>query len=203
MVVMSTTPSHPPFDSAAPFLTVAFSLVGVGLWVGASSIRGEGERLMPFLQSMVLSAFMFAVMTAALLAPGPTMPMAVGPRDITAVSRLAIDCGFIFFAGAYAMLLQLRLEDGHRARLWMWAAISALVAAMGDVTAPLVDLGHGQIFAELLWCLGDVLLAVGACLAADFELARASADPAAGPAERPVELAERVAESARRTAAGV
>jgi hypothetical protein len=175
MVAASYLSAIPKFDSAAPLLTVAFLTVGVGLTVAATSIDGVGGRWAPFLQAAGLSVFMFAVMLAALLGPGPTMPFAIGPRDVTAIMRLALDCGFIFGVGVYATLLQLRQEDGHRARSWMWAAASALVAAMGDVTAPLVDLGHGQIYPELLWCLGDVLLAVAACLAADFELAERSA----------------------------
>lgn len=172
MVAASYVSAHPKYDSAAPLLTIAFLTVGVGLAVGASSIDGVGERRVPFLQAVGLSLFMFVVMLGALIGPGPSMPFAIGPRDVPAIMRLALDCGFIFFVGAYATLLQLRLPDGHRARSWMWAAASALVAAMGDVSAPLADPGHGQIYAELMWCLGDVLLAVAASLAADFELAR-------------------------------
>lgn len=176
MVVVAYLQPHQLYNGAAPLLTVAFLMVGLGLAVGVTSIGGNGERRAPFFQATVLSVFMFLVMTGALLAPGPTMPLAIGPRDLVAVFRLAIDCGVTFFAGAYATLLQLRLPDGHRARSWMWAAVSALVAAMGDVGAPLVDLGHGQIYPGLFWCLGDILLAVAASLAADFELA----EPAPG-----------------------
>ena len=187
MTVMAFLQPSQPYDGAAPLLSVAFLMVGVGLAVGVTSIGGAGERLGPFLQSAALSIFMFGIMTAALLAPGPTMPFAIGPRDISAVMRLVIDCGVTFFAGTYATLLQLRLSDGHRARSWMWAAASALVAAMGDVGAPLVDLGHGQIYPALLWCLGDLLLAVAAALAADFELAEAPVESTARVTQRAME----------------
>jgi uncharacterized membrane protein YhaH (DUF805 family) len=171
MIVMSSLPSHPSFDGAAPMLTVAFLMVAGGLAVAATSVGGQGERRKPFLYAAALAIFMFLVMLGALLGPGPTMPFSVGPRDYVAVMRLAIDIGLILMVCTYATLLQLRLRDGHKARSWMWAAASALVAAMGDVGSPLVDLGLGQIYPELLWCLGDVLLAVAASLAADFDLA--------------------------------
>jgi hypothetical protein len=177
MVALSVMSAHPKYDSAAPLLTIAFLMVGGGIAVGASSVGGTGERRVPMLQAAGLSLLMLVVMLGALIGPGPSMPFAVGPRDITGIMRLVIDCGFIFGVGVYAMLMQLRLPQGHRARSWMWVAASALVAAMGDVAAPLVDMGHGQVYPGLLWCLGDVLLAVAASLAADFELAERLAEP--------------------------
>jgi hypothetical protein len=193
MVVVAVSHPDRPYNPASPILTLAFSLVGVGLVVGATSVQGPGLRRRPFIQAAALSVFMFVVMLAALLAPGPTMPFSIGARDVSAIWRLAVDCGFIFMAGTYATLLQLRLPDGHRARSWMWAAASALIAAMGDVAAPLVDVGHGQIYPGLLWCLGDILLAAAATLAADFELAEA---PDASPSELPVRAEAPIAEPA-------
>lgn len=198
MVAASYTSAIPKYDSAAPMITVAFLLVGAGLTVGASSIDGAGERKTPLLQAAGLAALMFLVMLGALIGPSPTMPFSVGPRDVTAIMRLAIDCGFVFMVTTYATLMQLRREGGHRARAWMWAAASALVAAMGDVAAPIVDLGHGQIYPELLWCFGDVLLAIAAALTADFELAENPARPesALPAAAEPVEQSAKAADPA-------
>jgi hypothetical protein len=174
MVAASVVAAHPKYDGAAPLLTVAFFMVGGGVAIGATSVGGAGERRAPILQATAISVLMFAVMLGAMIGPGPNMPMAIGPRDITGIARLVIDCVFIFGVCVYATLMQLRLPDGHRARSWMWAAASALVAAMGDVAAPLVDMGHGQVYPGLMWCLGDVLLAIAASLAADFEIAARS-----------------------------
>jgi hypothetical protein len=160
-----------PFNGVAPGLTLAFLIGGLGLAIGASSIGRIGNRLVPFLQALGLSVLMFLVMVGALLAPGPTMPFAVGPRDVAAFWKLSIDCGLLLLPATYATLAQLRLPKGHRARAWMWVSAAALVLAMGDVGAPLVDLGPGQLYPIVLWGLGVVLIGVAASLLADFELA--------------------------------
>jgi hypothetical protein len=187
MVLTSWHSPQSPFNGVAPTLTLAFSIGGLGLAIGASSIGRAGNRLVPFLQALGLSVFMFLVMAGALLAPGPTMPFAVGPRDVLAFWRLAIDCGLLLLPTTYATLAQLRLPKGHRARAWMWASSAALVFAMGDVGAPLVDVGSGQLYPIVLWGLGIVLIGVAASLTADFELAeRAEVDAALSPlASRP------------------
>lgn len=202
MVLTAYVQPNRPYDGAAPLLTVAFLMIGVGLAVGVASVGGSVERRTPLLQAVALAAFVFLLMTAALLAPGATMPFAIGPRDVVALFRLAIDCGITLLVSAYATLLQLRLPDGHRARSWMWAAASAMVAAMGDVGAPLVDLGHGQIYPGLLWCLGGVLLTLAAALAADFELAESPAEARQRVAKPAVALAGRIAEPVAEPAVG-
>ena len=188
MLFLSRGSLHYQFNGADPTMTLGFLIGGVGLAVGASGVERVASRIRPLLQASALAVIVFLVMLAALLAPGPGMPFSVGPRDVPAVWRLAIDCGCLLLPAVYATLAQLRLSSAHRARAWMWAAAGALVLAMGDVGAPLVDLGHGQLYPTMLWCLGVILLAGAASMTADFELAEG-----AGPAEGvgPTEGAEK------------
>lgn len=175
LVVVAWHSPQSPFNGVAPVLTLAFLIGGSGLAIGASSVGRPGHRLVPLLQALGLSVLMFLVMVGALLAPGPTMPFAVGPRDVAAFWKLSIDCGVVLLPATYATLAQLRLPNGHRARAWMWVSSAALAFAMGDVGAPLVDLGSGQLYPIVLWGLGVVLVGVAASMMADFELAERTA----------------------------
>ncbi len=176
MVVRTWVSPQYLFNGAAPGVTAGFAIGGFGYAVGGFSVGRKGGRRAPFFQAMVLAAAVYAVMMGALLAPGPTMPFSVGPRDVAAAWRLAIDCGLLLFPAAYATLAQLRLPNGHRARGWMWASAGALVLAMGDVGAPLADLGDQQFYPVMLWCLGVILIAASASLTADFERAERGLD---------------------------
>jgi hypothetical protein len=171
MVVRTWISPQYLFNGAVPGVTAGFMIGGFGYAVAGFSIGKKRGRFRPFLQAAVLSAAVYLVMMGALLAPGPTMPFSVGPRDVIAAWRLAIDCGLLLFPAVYATLAQLRLPTGHRARGWMWASAGALVLAMGDVGAPLVSLGDQQFYPVMLWCLGVILISASASLTADFERA--------------------------------
>jgi hypothetical protein len=67
----------------------------------------------------------------------------------------------------------------------MWASVGALLMCMGDVASPLVDLGHGQIYPTMMWCMGIILLTVSASLMADFERAERGLDAATSAAGAP------------------
>lgn len=156
-------------------ITLGLAIAGCGLWVGASSVSPDQRNVKPLLQALGLCSFLFVVMAAALLAPGPSMPFSIGPRDGTGMGRLLIDFALLLLPTAYATLAQLRLPNAHRARAWMWASAGALMMVMADVVNPLVDQSHGQIYPIMLWCLGIIQLTVAALLTADFEIAEQSA----------------------------
>jgi hypothetical protein len=185
VMLASAGPGEYTFTGASLGITVALVLGGLGLCVAAASTLGAPRRGWSLAGAAVLSTFVFIVMATALLAPGPAMPFSVGARDPQAIRRLLVDAWLMLFPVAFATLAQLRLPQAHRARAWMWASVGALLMCMGDVASPLVDLGHGQIYPTMMWCMGIILLTVSASLMADFERAERGLDAATSAAGAP------------------
>jgi hypothetical protein len=167
--------------SAGPFVGgVGTTLLGylpicVGVGLAVNSLWAIPNRRSAWLQATAISVGLLVAMAAALIAPGPAMPFSIGPRDVPGLVRMAIDVLLIFLPAAYCTIATLRLPHGHRARMWLWLAVGALLWTMSDVSAPLVDLGHGQVYPMMLWILGVHLMTMGASLAVDFELEPADA----------------------------
>jgi hypothetical protein len=178
-VSMALGSPRPPtfvFNGASPMFTVAMVVIGCGLWMCALSVGGGRSHRRELFEAASLASIVFLLMLFALMAPGPSMPFSIGPRDGGGVIRLLLDTYLLLLPMMYATVTQLSSARPYRVQAWVAASGGALMICMGDVANPLVDLGHGQIYSVVLWCLGFILLTAGACLIADSERAEKGLD---------------------------
>jgi hypothetical protein len=168
------------------WLNAGYVVIGIGIVALAASVGAANDSGRNAFWAVGISLGVFAVMAAALLAPGPGVPYSVGAWDVRAVWRLMIGGALILLPMSYAVLTQLRRPDGHRARVWLWIAAAALVFAMGDVGAALLDHPGTLLYPRALWELGTVFIAAAASLAADYDRAECATnakDPSSSSAD--------------------
>jgi hypothetical protein len=167
------------FTGASLWFTAAAIVIGAGLWIAASSVPPAEKEWRSWAAGLTFAGFTYVMMVVSFLAPGPSMPFSIGPRDGGALMRLAVDSFFVLTPAVVACARQLFGKSAHRVRVWVAAAGGGLLFCMGDAANPLVDLGHGQIYPTLTWVFGIILFGIAASLVADFE-PRPEADDAAG-----------------------
>ena len=171
VAAMAVDRSASPFGAALEPSVWGYPPVVGAMFMLAWSLRGVPKPGQALWRSLSLSLVIWSALLAALIAPGPSMPFSIGPRDTTAMIRLTVDMLFVFWPATYSVAATLQGPGGHRARSWMWVAIGALAWAMSDVGLPLVDLHHAQAYPLLLWALGVQIMAMGASLAVDLDIA--------------------------------
>lgn len=150
-------------------------LVGVAMLYSARQLRGTAVRGRPFLAACVLAAVIEVWYVGALIAPGPSMPFAIGALDQLGLVRITLITVFVLLPASYSTFVVLQWPGGQRARSWMWVSIAALVWGMAAVALPLVDEHTGTVYPLLLWVFAVQAASMGLSVAVDLEQPAAAA----------------------------
>ena len=151
--------------------------VALGVFMAAASMWAAPNRRTVLMMSVSTALVVGGILSFAMVAPGPSMPFTVTAKDIACLVALAVDVLVFLLPSLYCTFASLALPHPQRARAWTWVSAGALMGCMADVVYPLVSRNHGDVYPTLLWCLGMLIVAGGASIAADIEQAVQHGDP--------------------------